>query len=119
MERTFGIHRPGSPLTHWVVTMPGMVAVIDGVLGGLVVGLTLSAVSGMQMTGSIVAGLIVAVVIPIVLAVRSRNSVRWFLGVFQPRFPSGSDFLYDWSASLRGGREDDPGKPQALTRRRS
>ena len=41
------------------------------------------------MTGSIVAGLIVAVAIPIVLAIRSRNSVRWFLGVFQPRFPSG------------------------------
>ena len=51
------------------------------------VGLTLSAVSGMQMTGSIVAGLIVDL-IPIVLAIRSRNSVRWFLGVFQPRFPS-------------------------------
>ena len=113
MERTFGIHRPGSAVAHWVVTMPGMVAVIDGVLGGLVVGLTLSAVSGMQMTGSIAVGLIVAVVIPVVLAIRSRNSVRWFLGVFQPRFPSGSDSLYDWSGSIRGGSKDGPGKPRA------
>src|SRR5438034_683452 len=35
LERTFGVHRPGSAMAHWIVTMPGMVAVIDGVLAGL------------------------------------------------------------------------------------
>jgi hypothetical protein len=90
-----------------------MVAVIDGVLGGLVVGLALNAVSGMEMTGSIAAGLIVGITIPIVLALRSRNSVRWFLGVFRPRFPSGDESLYDWSGPLRGGSKDNPGKPGA------
>jgi hypothetical protein len=113
MERTFGIHRPGSAAAHWVVTMPGMVAVIDGVLGGLVVGLALTAFSGMAMGGSIVAGLVVGIVIPFVLLLRSRSSVRWFLGAFQPRFPSGDASLYDWSGPLSGGREDDPRQPGA------
>lgn len=113
MERTFGIHRPGSSAAHWVVTMPGMVAVIDGVLGGLVVGLALNAATRMEMTGSIVAGLVVGIAIPIILALRSRSSIRWFLGVFHPRFPSGDESLYDWSAPIRGGSKDDPGKPGA------
>jgi len=110
LEKTFGIHRPGSAAAHWIVTMPGMVAVIDGVLGGLVVGLALNSFSGMAMTGWIVAGVIVGVLIPIVLALRSRSSVRWFLGVSKPRFPSDDDALIDWSASVRGRPEDRSGK---------
>src|SRR3954466_6932486 len=39
MEATFGIHKPGNVLAHWIVTMPGMIAVIDAVLAGLIVGL--------------------------------------------------------------------------------
>jgi hypothetical protein len=113
MERTFGIHRPGSAAAHWIVTMPGMVAVIDGVLGGLVVGLALTALSGMAMGGSIVAGLAVGIAIPVVLALRSRNSVRWFLGAFRPRFPSDDAALYDWSAPVRGRPKDDPRQPGA------
>jgi hypothetical protein len=113
MEKTFGVHRPGSPIAHWIVTMPGMVAVIDGVLGGLVVGLALNAFGRMAMGGSIVAGLIVGIAIPVVLAVRSRSSVRWFLGVFRPQFPSGVESLYDWSASVGGSAKDDPREPGA------
>jgi len=112
MEKTFGIHRPGSAAAHWIVTMPGMVAVIDGVLAGLVVGLALNAVSGMAMQGSIAAGLIVGIALPIVLALRSRSSVRWFLGVFQPRFPSSEESLYDWSGPIRRSK-DGPGQPGA------
>jgi hypothetical protein len=110
MEKTFGIHKPGSAAAHWVVTMPGMVAVIDGVLAGLVVGLALTAISGMAMQGSIVAGLVVGIAVPVVLALRSRNSVRWFLGAFQPRFPSAAGTMYDWSGTVRRGRQDDPGQ---------
>jgi hypothetical protein len=113
MEKTFGIHRPGSAAAHWIVTMPGMVAVIDGVLAGLVVGLALNAVSGMAMQGSIAVGLVVGIVVPVVLAIRSRNSVRWFLGVFQPRFPSGDESLTDWSAPIRPARKDGPRQPGA------
>jgi hypothetical protein len=110
MEKTFGIHRPGSAAAHWVVTMPGMVAVIDGVLGGLVVGLALNAFSGMAMSGSIVAGLLVGIAIPLALALRSRSNVRWFLGTYRPRFPSDGDTLFDWSAPLRPGRAKDGGR---------
>jgi hypothetical protein len=113
MEKTFGVHRPGSPIAHWIVTMPGMVAAIDGVLGGLVVGLALNAFGGTAMGGSIVAGLIVGIAIPVILAVRSRNSVRWFLGVFRPQFPSGAEPYYDWSAPIGGRPKDGPPQPGA------
>jgi len=113
MEKTFGVHRPGSPIAHWIVTMPGMVAVIDGVLGGLVVGLALNAFGGMAMGGSIVAGLIVGIAIPVVLALRSRSSVRWFLGVFHAQFPSGEESLYDWSGPVGGRAKDNPREPGA------
>ena len=56
------------------VTMPGMVAVIDGVLGGLVVGLALSAFSGMAMSGSIIVGLLVA-------SALMAKVDHWLLGV--------------------------------------
>src|SRR5947208_7935255 len=49
LERTFGVHRPGSAMAHWIVTMPGMVAVIDGVLAGLLAGLAVNTVSRMAM----------------------------------------------------------------------
>jgi hypothetical protein len=113
MEKSFGVHRPGSAAAHWVVTMPGMVAVIDGVLGGLVIGLALNAVSGMSMNGSIVAGLVVGIAIPIILALRSRSSVRWFLGIYRPQFPSGEESLIDWSGPVRNGPKDGPREPGA------
>jgi hypothetical protein len=91
-----------------------MVAVIDGVLGGLVVGLALNAFGQMAMNGSIVAGLVVGIAIPLVLALRSRSNVRWFLGTYRPRFPSVDDTLYDWSAPIRPNRgKDVGGKPGA------
>jgi hypothetical protein len=120
MEQTFGVHRPGSAVAHWIVTMPGMVAVIDGVLAGLVVGLAVNTISGMAMTESIVAGAVIGVAVTVVLAFRSRSSARWFLGKYRPNFVSGSDSLYDWSAPLRrrrpadaGGGEDVPGETRS------
>jgi hypothetical protein len=114
LEKSFGVHRPGSAAAHWVVTMPGMIAVIDGVLGGLVVGLALNAFSGMAMAGSIVAGLVVGIAIPFALAIRSRSSVRWFLGAYRPAFRSEDDPLFDWTAPIRPTRgQDGGGKPGA------
>jgi hypothetical protein len=113
LEQTFGVHRPGTAAAHWLVTMPGMVAVIDGVLGGLIAGLGVNALSRMDMEPSILVGAVVGIVIPIVLAVRSRSSVRWLLGVYRPSFPSGAH------AEVRGlgesgsaaRPEDDLGQP--------
>jgi len=117
MEKTFGVHRPGSAAAHWIVTMPGMVAVIDGVLAGLIVGLAVNTVTGMAMGTSIVAGGVIGIVVTAGLALRSRSSVRWFLGIYRPRFTSGAGPLYDWSAALRRGSvdsrgEDLPGEPR-------
>jgi hypothetical protein len=119
MVRTFGVHRPGSAIAHWIVTMPGMVAVIDGVLAGLVVGLAVNTVAGMAMGASIVGGGVVGVAVTVILAIRSRSSVRWFLGIYRPTFTSDGKSLYDWSAPLRrrsadaGGTQDDSGEPRA------
>jgi hypothetical protein len=118
LERTFGVHRPGNALTHWVVTMPGMVAVIDGVLAGLVIGVAVNAVAGMAMGPSIVAGAVGGIAVTITLALRSRGSVRWFLGMYRPSFPSDSESMYDWSAPFRRApsdcrREHRPGEPGA------
>jgi hypothetical protein len=117
MEKTFGVHRPGSALAHWIVTMPGMVAVIDGVLAGLVVGLALNTITGMAMSVSIAGGAVVGILVTVALALRSRGSVRWFLGIYRPSFTSDGESLYDWSAPLRRrGREnrgqDLPGEPR-------
>ena len=118
MERTFGVHRPGSAVAHWIVTMPGMVAVIDGVLAGLVVGLAVNTVSGMAMSASIAGGAVVGVGVTALLAFRSRSSVRWFLGTYRPSFSSESESLYDWSAPLRrrdakaGGDQDVASEPR-------
>jgi len=116
-ERTFGIHRPGSAWAHWIVTMPGMVAVIDGVLGGLIVGLAMNAAAGMAMTGSALLGVIVGVAIPVILALRSRSSARWLLGTYRPMFPSpaASESERPRSANSAGAdrSEDGPREPGA------
>jgi len=113
LEQTFGVHRPGTAAAHWLVTMPGMVAVIDGVLGGLIAGLGVNALSRMDMEPSILVGAVVGIVIPVVLAVRSRSSVRWLLGVYRPSFPSGAAPLVRGHGDLPGAgrREDDAGEP--------
>lgn len=113
LEQTFGVHRPGTAAAHWLVTMPGMVAVIDGVLGGLIAGLGVNALSRMDMEPSILVGAVVGIVIPVVLAIRSRSSVRWLLGVYRPNFPSGTSPLVRGNGdSGSGGRpEDDLGQP--------
>jgi hypothetical protein len=92
LERTFGIHRPGSMFTHWLVTMPGMVAVIDGVLAALIAGLVLS-LPGMGMTPAIVAASVVGVAVSVGLALRSKATSDWFVGALRPRFPSGDRSL--------------------------
>ena len=111
VETTVGVHRPGSVLAHWIVTMPGMIAVIDGVLAGLIVGLAVHSVTGMEMSPSIGAGAVVGVVVPIILALRSRSSIRWFVGAYRPNFPSSAASLYAWDRlDASGSGEDDPGQ---------
>jgi hypothetical protein len=113
LEQTFGIHRPGSAMAHWLVTMPGMVAVIDGVLAGLIAGLAMNEMTRMAMEPSIVVGAIVGIAVSVVLALRSRGSTRWLLGAYRPRFPSDAAPLVRGHGipSRRGG--DDPGQPGA------
>jgi hypothetical protein len=114
LERTYGVHRPGSVLAHWIVTMPGMVAVIDGVLAGLLVGLAVNTVSRMAMEGSIVVGATVGVIVPVILALRSRSSLAWLLGAYRPQFPSGETPLYSYGDSASTDRRQDrPGHPGA------
>jgi len=89
LERTFGVHRPGSAIAHWLVTMPGMVAVIDGVLAGLVVGLAVNTVTGMAMNATIVAGAVVGVAVTVVSR-RAALSRALSLAVRDVRFlPDG------------------------------
>ncbi len=88
LQRTIGMHRPGSPVAHWIVTMPGMIAVINGVLAGLIVGLAINTVVRMAMEGAIVAGVVAGVAVSVILAVRSRSSYAWLLGAQRPNFPS-------------------------------
>ncbi len=111
VETSFGIHRPGSVFAHWVVTMPGMVAVLDGVLAGLVTGLAINQVSHMAMTASIGAGAVVGVAVPIVLVIRSQRSAKWFLGAYRSNFPSGTPSRLgfgDAPGASRDRREDVP-----------
>ena len=113
LEKTFGIHRPGNVLAHWIVTMPGMVAVINGVLAGLIVGVAGGAIGGMAMVPSIVAGAVVGILLPVVLAFRSRSSYGWLMGAYRPNFPSGGSTHYDWqSLPANRSREDRAGEPR-------
>ena len=94
LEKTFGVHRPGSAVAHWIVTMPGMIAVINGVLAGLIVGLATNAVAHMAMGEGIVAGAIAGIAVPVILAMRSRSSIRWLMGAYRPNFPTDDQPLY-------------------------
>jgi hypothetical protein len=87
LRRSFGIHPPGSALAHWLVTMPGMVAVIDAVLAGLIVALILM-VPRMAMIPSIGVALGVAIAVGAVLLVRSRQGYQWRRRAIESRFPS-------------------------------
>jgi hypothetical protein len=114
VEKTFGIHRPGSVYAHWIVTMPGMVAVIDGVLAALIVGLLLTLVMSMAMGAAIIGGAIVGVLVPVVLALRSRNSFSWFLGAYPPRFASDQQTMYSLEKLVpRDGSEDRGSQPRS------
>jgi hypothetical protein len=113
LERTFGVHRPGSAMAHWIVTMPGMVAVIDGVLAGLLAGLAVNTVSSMAMEPSIVIGATVGVIVPAILAIRSRSSFRWLMRAYRPKFPSGDVPMYPGAFSDGDrGRKDGSGEPR-------
>ena len=110
-ERTVGVHRPGSVLAHWIVTMPGMVAVIDGVLAGLIVGVAGIALGAMAMGPSIAVGAVVGIAVPVILAFRSKSSFQWLLGAYRSHFPSGSSSQYGWGQlGGEGGGEDGPGE---------
>ncbi len=105
LERTYGIHRPGSPFLHWLVTMPGMVAVIDAVLAALIVGLILM-LPGMSMVPAIGVGIGVGIVVGAVLALRSRQGIIWLHRAFRPRFPSGERSISGYWDDRSGEVED-------------
>jgi hypothetical protein len=113
IERTIGVHRPGSVFAHWIVTMPGMVAVIDGVLAGLIVGLAVNTVAHMAMTEAIAAGAVVGVIVPVVLAVRSRRSMSWLMRAYRPKFRSGETTLYGWDEPDADSTQDGSRQPGA------
>jgi hypothetical protein len=91
LRTSFGIHPPGSAIAHWLVTMPGMVAVIDAVLAGLIVGLILMAmVPQAGMGESIAVAAAASVIVGAILAYRSRQGHRWRRDAIRARFPSDS-----------------------------
>ena len=106
VEQTTGVHRPGSVYAHWIVTMPGMIAVIDGVLAALIVGLVVTLAMGMAMTAAIIAGAVVGVLVPVILAIRSKSSFSWFLGAYRSNFPSDRETLYSWEGFDPGAGKD-------------
>jgi hypothetical protein len=113
IERTYGVHRPGNPLLHWLVTTPGMIAAIDGVLAGLIVGLlvALGSPGRAAMTPAIVVGLAVAAAVAIALALRSRTSYIWLHRAYHPRFVSGDASLLGLETRSTEG-EDRGGQPR-------
>jgi hypothetical protein len=113
IERTIGVHRPGSVFAHWIVTMPGMVAVIDGVLAGLIVGLAVNTVAHMAMPEAIAAGALVGVIVPVILAVRSRSSMTWLMRAYRPKFRSGETTLYGWDEPDVDSTKDGSRQPGA------
>jgi hypothetical protein len=68
----------------------------------------------MAMQEAIVAGAVVGVIVPVVLAIRSRRSFRWLLGAYRPMFRSERPSLYRYD-DLPGAdrREDGPRQPGA------
>jgi uncharacterized membrane protein YeaQ/YmgE (transglycosylase-associated protein family) len=102
IAQTYGIHRPGNPLLHWLVTTPGMIAAINGALAGLIAGIILNQPGRMGMEPAIAAAGLVGVLVGAVLAARTRTGSRWFESVYRPAFPGPSG---------DGGGEDGAGKP--------
>ena len=113
IERTVGVHRPGSVFAHWIVTMPGMVAVIDGVLAGLIVGLAVNTVAHMAMPEAIAAGAVVGVIVPVILAIRLRSAMSWLMRAYRPMFRSGEATLFGWDPADPDRRQDGPRQPGA------
>jgi hypothetical protein len=111
-EQTVGVHRPGSALAHWIVTMPGMIAVIDGVLAGLIVGVAGSALGGMAIGPAIGAAAVVGILVPVVLALRSRSSLQWLMGAYRSNFPSDGSSLHRWGP-LTESRSGEDGAGQS------
>jgi MFS superfamily sulfate permease-like transporter len=111
IEATYGIHRPGNPILHWLVTMPGMVAVIDAVLAGLITGLLLM-LPRIEMVPSIGIAVAVALAVGVTLAVRSRRGFVWLRRALPSRFPSGAASIQSWD-SPSTQREDRGGQPLA------
>jgi hypothetical protein len=72
--------------------MPGMVAVIDGVLAALIAGLVLT-LPGMGMTPALAIAAVIGVAVAVILAFRSKATTDWFVGTQRPRFPSGEKSL--------------------------
>jgi hypothetical protein len=87
LRLTYGIHPPGTAMAHWLVTMPGMVAVIDAVLAGLIVGVVLMA-RKTDMAPSVAIAVAAGIAVGVTLAIRSRQGDRWRRAAVSSRFPT-------------------------------
>jgi hypothetical protein len=87
IARSYGLPPDvGYSIGHFFVTMPGMIAVVDGVIAGVIAAAALSLV-GISTTALGAAALVAGVATTLVLGLRSKHSFDAFLARHQPRFP--------------------------------
>jgi hypothetical protein len=71
---------------HFFVTIPGMIAVVDGTIAGVIAAIALSPV-GIPAVGLGVLAVAVGVGVTLVLGLRSKRGFDMMLASHQPRFP--------------------------------
>jgi hypothetical protein len=86
--QSFGPFAEGTySFAHFFVTIPGMIAVIDGVLAGAIAGIA-GWFTGASIAVLIAAGIAVGVVTGFLLARVSQRAIMGFIGGYVPAFPS-------------------------------
>ena len=61
-------------------------------------------------------GFLVGIVVPVILAWRTKRDVAWLMGAYQARFVSEEQPFVRWPGDASagdGGRQDGPGQPGA------
>lgn len=73
-------------ISHFFVTMPGMIAVVNAVIAAVIAGAALSRLgyTGMGVGG---AAVMVGVITAVILAVRSQQAFDRFVSRYKPRYP--------------------------------
>jgi hypothetical protein len=76
----------GYSIWHFFVTMPGMIAVVDGVIAGVITATALSLV-GVPTIGLGAVAVVAGFTTTLLLGVRSKRKFDGFIAANQPRFP--------------------------------